>query len=328
MSHKENSQIEIPSSPEVVLEKYHKHWEEITFHKDVSENRYIFMLFLTTGFFLAELIVGLSIGSIVLQADSFHMLGDAIALIIGYSSLKMKSYEKNEIATYGYLRAEIIASLINSVFLLSLCFSITISAVHSFFKLSSDHSLENESIKLIIVASIGLFINLIGACLFHTHDDNINTKGVFLHILGDLFGSFIALLAGIIIIATTGSMRFIVDPIGSLIIVLIIGYSSYKLLRRAICILLHLVPIEINYDKVKNDILRIDNVNDIHNFHIWALDQKIYVSSVHIKLLDFSLMNDTIKKVESVLKNYNIHYNTIQIDQIDDNCNSLLEQKK
>ena len=93
------------------------------------------MLFLTTGFFLAELIVGLTIGSIVLQADSFHMLGDSIALMIGFSSLKIKKSNKDTIATFGYLRAEIIASLVNSVFLLSMCFTITISAINSFLKL-------------------------------------------------------------------------------------------------------------------------------------------------------------------------------------------------
>ena len=321
MSNKE--EINIPSQ-EIILQKYHKNWKDITFHKDVSENKYIFMLFLTTGFFLAELIVGLSIGSIVLQADSFHMLGDSIALMIGYSSLRMKKYEQNKVATYGYLRAEIIASLINSVFLLSLCFSITISAIHSFFTLNSYNNLETDSIKLIIVSSIGLIINIVGAFLFHNHNDNMNNHSVYLHILGDLFGSLIALFAGVIIITTTGNLRFIVDPIGSLFIVLIIGFSSYKLLKKSVKILLHLVPIEINYDNVKNDILQINNINNIHNFHIWALDQKIYVSTIHIELIDNRIMNETIKEVDIILKNYNIHYNTIQVDKLEEECNKLL----
>ena len=160
--------------------------------------------------------------------------------------------------------------------------------------------------------------------LFHNHQNNLNTKSVFLHILGDLLGSLVALVSGIIIHTTTGSLRFIVDPIGSLLIVIMIAYNSYKLLKKSIKILLHLVPIEINFEELKKDILKLDNVNNIHNFHIWGLDQKIFVSTIHLELYNNDDFLKTIEETDNILKNYNIHYNTIQIDKSKNNCNNLL----
>jgi cation diffusion facilitator family transporter len=315
------------------IDKYHSFWNKINLHRDVNENKYIFMLILTSGFFFVELIVGLSIKSIILQADSFHMLSDSFALAIGYSSLKMKKYNRNSRATYGYLRAEIIASLINSVFLLSSCFSLFTDIIYRFFNIGQNKELEEGIYSLIIVATLGFIINLIGLFLFDVHNNrneknnNLNHSSIYLNILGDLMASVITLISSIIILCTSGIIKFLIDPIFSLLLIIMISYSSFKILRKSVYILLNFVPIEINYNKIKEDIQEIENISDNRCLHIWSLNQKDYVASVHIRIKDINLINETINDVKLLFNKNNISFVTIQ-PEFDNLNDSDIEEKE
>jgi len=141
--------------------------------------KYASMIFLIGGFFLVELIVGIISHSLALQTDAFHMLSDVLALIIGFSAHLLAKKEKNLRYTYGWIRAEIIGSLINSVFLLALCFTIFVEVIEKFIELASgqetNQQLAEEIDLVLIVAGIGLIINLLGLILFgHPHNHNHN----------------------------------------------------------------------------------------------------------------------------------------------------------
>lgn len=125
----------------------------------------IFMLFLTSTFFLVELIVGNITKSNALVADAFHMLSDVISLIIGLVAIRISKRTASARNTFGWVRAEILGSLINSVFLLALCFSIIIEAINRFI---DPEPLEHVSLML-IVGGVGLFINLLGLLIFGMH---------------------------------------------------------------------------------------------------------------------------------------------------------------
>ncbi|XP_038056578.1 zinc transporter 1-like [Patiria miniata] len=126
--------------------------------------RFTVMILLTSGFFLVELITGYVTNSLALVSDSFHMMSDIIALIIGFFAMRVskKTTPKN---TYGWQRSEVLGALVNAVFLMALCFTIFVEAIQRFI---SKETIKNPMLVL-IVGVIGLVVNGIGLCLFSTH---------------------------------------------------------------------------------------------------------------------------------------------------------------
>ena len=122
------------------------------------------MFGLTVSFFVVEIVVGYMTNSMALIADSFHMLSDIAALIIAFLSVKMvpRVWDKN---TYGWARAEVLGALVNAVFLVALCFSISIESLKRFYEPEDIH----DPVMILIVGSLGLIVNLFGLCLFHKH---------------------------------------------------------------------------------------------------------------------------------------------------------------
>ncbi|XP_045492044.1 zinc transporter 1 isoform X3 [Colias croceus] len=126
--------------------------------------RLLSMLWLTGSFFIVELVVGYVTNSMALVADSFHMLSDVAALVIAFLSVKMspKKWSKN---TFGWARAEVLGALVNAVFLVALCFSITVEAVQRFINIEIIHNAK----LLVAVGTLGLILNIVGLFLFHEH---------------------------------------------------------------------------------------------------------------------------------------------------------------
>merc|ERR1719376_1199856 len=126
--------------------------------------RLVSMFSLTTAFFLVEIIVGYLTNSMALVADSFHMLSDIAALVIAFLSVRMapKSWSKN---TFGWARAEVLGALVNAVFLVALCFSITVESLKRFYEPEEIHNPQ----MILWVGTMGLIVNLVGLCLFHEH---------------------------------------------------------------------------------------------------------------------------------------------------------------
>ncbi|XP_022126721.1 zinc transporter 1 isoform X2 [Pieris rapae] len=126
--------------------------------------RLLSMLWLTGSFFIVELVVGYVTNSMALVADSFHMLSDVAALVIAFLSVKMspKKWSKN---TFGWARAEVLGALVNAVFLVALCFSITVEAVQRFINIETIHNAK----LLVAVGTLGLVLNIVGLFLFHEH---------------------------------------------------------------------------------------------------------------------------------------------------------------
>ena len=124
------------------------------------------MLFMTSSFFLVEIIVGYATNSMALVADSFHMLSDIMSLIIGFFALRYsKRSQRTERNTFGWQRAEVLGALVNAVFLIALCFSILVESLKRIVETESI----NNPILVLIVGAIGLLVNVIGLVLFHRH---------------------------------------------------------------------------------------------------------------------------------------------------------------
>ena len=299
--------------------------------------KYILLICLVFGFFLVELIVGVISNSLTLQTDSFHMLSDVFAIIVAFISFRLATRNKTAAYTYGFVRSEIIGGLINSVFLLSTCLYLAIEVIQKFVELSqiggSNPVLDNDINMVLIVGGCGLGINLIGIALFHHHHDHGDNHGhdhhnhdhdhqvidhnkmaLLLHIVGDFLGSLVVIITGLVIKYTTWDGRFYLDPIGSIIVILIIMVSSIKLFKSCINILLHQVPQTIDVEKLKQEILAIQSVEDLHEFHLWSLTNNIVIASLHIRLHVNSLgeSDAIISLIKNILHKHNIHSSSIQ----------------
>ena len=332
------------------IRKYHlnKFSEEI--RKDKHNTKYIIMIILTGLVFVVELVVGIIIGSLALQSDAFHMLSDVLALSIGLIAKKLSKKGKTDDFTFGYVRAEVIGSLINSIFLLASCFFISLSAIERFFEYE-DTDIGNQLLELTIVAAIGLIINIIGIVLFSDHDHhgdhhdhsntnssgrnhsddsgssdssdnssnkdnrkqpNMNDNAVLLHITGDLLGSIGVLATAGIVYFVDSPIALICDPLCSIFIVLILIYGSGKLARQSVNMLLNMVPIEIRADIIYDEILQLNNVVDVHNFHIWSLNQEKAFASLHFITTERRTILGTVDSIKLILHKHKICNSSIQ----------------
>lgn len=132
------------------------------------------MLFMTSSFFLVEIIVGYATNSMALVADSFHMLSDIMSLIIGFFALRYsKRSQRTERNTFGWQRAEVLGALVNAVFLIALCFSILVESLKRLVETESIHN----PVLVLIVGALGLLINVVGLVLFHQHGHGHSHSG-------------------------------------------------------------------------------------------------------------------------------------------------------
>lgn len=309
--------------------------EEI--YKMLANFQFYFALFTTGSYFLIELIFGIITNSLALKADAFHMLSDLIAIIIAFSTNKLSHSPKTEYATYGWARTEILGGVINSVFLLSSTLSIFIELVQRFFYIDEvSEIMDSEVDKLLIVAIIGLVVNIvnfmnfqIGHCIGlksghghshvgHSHDVkshkkiNLNLKAMMLHILGDTLGSVGVIITALGIKFVNTSWIYYLDPLCSLFIITIIICGTTPVLLKCIRILSQNSSRKINIPELKNKILDIPPVLSIHELHVWRLDPMTNIATVHIYTEDIGNVENTIAQIKTLFHSYGIHSTTVQ----------------
>lgn len=298
------------------------------------------MIFLTGSFMIVEFVIGTIIKSLALQADAFHMLSDVIALIIALYSTIITDKKRTHDATFGYTRAEIIGAFANTIFLISSCFFICLESIQRFINISEvEQSLSNDIDLLLITAGIGMGINIFGIIIFtasgnhghghdhgHSHGHNLNIMGVLLHIIGDLLGSLGVLVSGLIIKYITFESRFYADPVASLLIVIIILFTSIPLTKKCINILMHIVPNNINLKSLQEKLLNINGIKNIHHLHVWQHNDNIVIGTLHIVVDIESDIKIILQEVEELLHKSKIHTTTIQTECFDETgmCSNII----
>ncbi|CAF0750622.1 unnamed protein product [Brachionus calyciflorus] len=284
----------------------------------------ITILILTSCFLITELIIGLLTKSNAILADSFHIFGDLITLLISLMTIRLSKREMSNTNTFGWIRAEILGSLINSVFLLALCFTILIDSINRF---RDPEPL--EKIDLIILIGVGrLFLNIISMSLFlirsyrqksSEKEMSMNLKVILLNALGDSLGSIAVILSGFLIkYIPDGSeiqWKLYIDPVLSLLIAIIIMINMVPILKKSSLILLQSVPLDFNVNELKVQILNVQGVSSVSHFYIWALNSEINVASVQIVIQDDSTDHlEIVQSVKNLLKENLIQISTIEIE--------------
>ena len=285
----------------------HHHGHSHHSHSIRDKNSKILLICLTTTFLFAliEGAGGYITNSVALLSDAIHMLTDAAGLLIAYVANDISKKPATINLTFGYGKAEAVGALVNCTFTIVLTLGLFIQVIERFFR-----PVEVHGGGLFIIATTGFVVNGIIAFILTRGEDSLNTKSALLHALGDLFASFVAIVAGVIIYLTHIS---IVDPILSLIVIIILIISNYRLIKRSTLVLMAGVPDYINYEDVGRDLKNIPGIIDIHDLHIWYMSANIPALSAHIVAKNLYEWRETLEKCQTLLSNkYQISHITLQ----------------
>jgi len=267
-------------------------------------------LIVTATFLVAEFVGALYTNSLALLADSGHMLTDVAALSLSFFAMRFSSRRATPRKTYGFYRVEILAALLNGVFLVLIALYIFYEAYERFL-----NPPEVKADWMLVVAVVGLLANLVSAwVLFGKHNHSLNMRGAFFHVLTDAIGSIGAILASISIIV---SGQQLADPLISVLVAILILWSSWVLIRDAVDILLEGTPAHINIVSLREQLGGVDGVSSVHDLHVWTLTSGILAMSCHV-VADEDNLNRTelLGRVNDVARErFHIDHTTIQIEE-------------
>jgi len=273
-----------------------------------NKNFLIIVLTLTAIVFLVEFLGGLWTKSLALLSDAGHMLSDFASLGLALFALWASSKPAHAKKTFGYYRAEVLAAFINGAALVVIALLIFHEAYERM-----QVSVNVKSIPLVVIASAGLMINLIGAyILSRGGKENINIRGAFIHVLGDALGSLGAIAAGLVI-WLKGWLWF--DPLVSFFTGGIIIYSAWRLLWDTVHILMQGVPTHIDLEEIKKSMVHVEGVKSICDIHVWTLTSHVEMLSAHVVVENVLQSMVILKKLQKTLQEcYGIEHVTIQIE--------------
>ncbi|MFK2824772.1 cation diffusion facilitator family transporter [Bacillus sp. B190/17] len=267
-------------------------------------------------YMVVEVVAGILTNSLALLSDAGHMLSDAAALGLSYLALKFGEKGASLSKTFGYKRFEILAAFINGLTLLVISIYILWEAYKRMLAPP-----EVMSVGMLIVSIIGLFVNIAAAYILMKgdKDENLNVRSAFLHVLGDLLGSVGAIAAALMIMFFGWNMA---DPIASAIVAILIIISGIRVTKDSIHILMEGVPGHINVVEVRESLLNLPGVNDIHDLHVWAITSDFPALSCHI-VIDPGVDGQSVLREaqEKLHDQFHIEHTTIQIDLSDHSCN-------
>lgn len=272
----------------------------------------MFSFIIISLFMLVEIIGGFLANSLALLSDGFHMLSDAISLGVALIAFIYAEKHATKSKTYGYKRFEILAALFNGVTLFIISIIIIIEAIRRFLEPP-----EVQSKEMFIISVIGLMVNIIVAILMFKGGDtshNLNMRGAFLHVLGDLFGSVGAIVASLLI---CGFNFTIADPIASILVSLIILKSAYGISKSSLNILMEGTPNDIDLNAVIKAISKDERIQNVHDCHVWTISNDMNALSCHAvvdKSLTIEACEQLLKQIEHELAHLNIQHMTIQLE--------------
>src|ERR671912_397374 len=269
--------------------------------------RLFLVLGLTLIFMVVEAVGGLISGSLALIADAGHMLTDAgalgLTLLSAWIALRPATHSK----TYGYQRWEILAALVNGAALFGIAGWVVIEAIQ---RIQRPEPIEAG--LFLVVAAAGLVVNLISLGILHgMKDGNLNTRGAYLHVLGDALGS-VGALGAAAIIATTGWT--LADPIISIALSLLILVGAWRLLRESTDILLESVPGHVSMVDVQNCMLAVPGVTAVHDLHVWAVSSGMVAMSGHAIVPDLEQHPGVLERIRAEVSRLGIGHVTIQLE--------------
>ncbi len=268
----------------------------------------VFALAITGTFLVIEVVGGLLTNSLALLADAGHMATDVAALLLALGAIWLARRPATPQRSFGYLRAEVLAALLNAATLVAISFYIFWEA----FQRIGDPP-HVDSGPMLAVAVAGLLANVASAWVLSRgggHQHNLNTRGAFLHVMGDLLGSVGAILAAVIMLITDW---YLADPLLSAGIGLLILWSSWRLLQDAVEVLLEATPASIDPLAVARAMRACPGVVGVHDLHIWTVTSGLVALSGHVEVADIGEWPEVMTSLTDQLRSeFGIAHVTLQ----------------
>lgn len=270
--------------------------------------RLLWTLLLAGGYMLAEVVGGLWTNSLALLADAGHMLSDVGSLGLSLFALWLAERPPGAQRTYGYYRAEILAALVNGATLVAIAIYIFLEAYRRFRAPP-----EVAGAGMLAIAAGGLVVNLAGLWILNAgRRESLNIRGAWLHVLTDALGSVGAIVAGLLIWLLGW---FWVDPLASVLIAILVIYSSWHLLQEAVSVLMESAPKGLDIDEVRDSIASVPGVIGVHDLHVWTITSGMESLSAHVVAEDARRDPELLGAIRQRLHDrFGIDHVTLQIE--------------
>ncbi|HUM51612.1 MAG TPA: cation diffusion facilitator family transporter [Chitinophagales bacterium] len=272
------------------------------------KNAFYIGIGLNLVFVLIEVIYGFSIDSLSLISDASHNFLDVLSLGLSLFSFWLCKLKPTKNFTYGFKKSGILIALFNASVLLV---SIGILLYNAILRFKNPVALQGATMS--IIAGVGVVVNGISAYLFlQNKEKDINIKSAYLHLLSDAVLSFGIVIGGIIIYYTNW---FIIDPILSIIISIVLFFSIWNLFKTSLRLSLDGIPENMNEEKIRTEILQFSEIKQINKLHIWALsttENAIVLALLLHENIDIKTAQDLKEKINQALLHENIHHSTIE----------------
>lgn len=279
-------------------------------HTDIKPLR--IAVALTSTVFVAQVIGGFASGSLALLSDAGHVLVDLASLLIAFFGLRLaaRAREQHDIRyTFGLRRIEILAALTNGFLLIGICIYIVIEAVK---RMSGDEHSHVDSEIMLYVAIVGFVANAVSALFLHK-SEHITTRSAYLHVITDLLSSLGVIVAAGVIKYTGWEL---IDPVISILIALVITRGAVRVIRESGVILMESAPTDISPVEVKQELMTIPGIADVHDVHVWQISLRENAASVHVVTARSS--DDVVRNVREALKNrFQLTHVTVQVESED-----------
>ncbi len=284
--------------------------EHLFQYRSVERKKLYISLIITTTVMVLEIIGGLITNSIALLSDAGHMFTHSFAIGISLLAINIARKPPCHHKTFGLYRAEVLAAFINGLFLIPIVGIMIYEAILRFLNPE-----EVFGFYMLLIALIGLLVNLTSIGILQgSHNNNLNVKSVFYHMIGDAASSIGIVIASIIILYTDFN---VLDPVVSIGISMVILYWAWSVLKESTRILLEMAPKGLNIDTINDDLKNnFKDIIEIYNMHLWTITPDMLMFSAYIKIDEEMNVNqdNLISEINTFLsKKYNIIESTIQV---------------
>jgi cobalt-zinc-cadmium efflux system protein len=276
---------------------------------NLDKRRVLIAAVLTAGFMVVEALGGILAGSLALLADAGHMLTDSVSLILAWYAFHLEARPATSGMSYGFGRVKTLVAYTNGLAI----FTVGIWIVYEAFE-----RFERPSTVLggpmLIVGVAGLIVNIIAYLILHGGDrESLNMRGALLHVMGDLLGSVAAIVAALVILLTGW---YPIDPILSAFVAVMLFTSAWRLTRDAGRLLLESAPDGLDPDSIARDLEKtIAGVKDVHHLHVWSLDGKSNLATLHVEIAKKADAGRIVGQVKQRLAStHGIAHATVEID--------------
>ena len=274
-----------------------------------SERNILIAFILNFSFAIFEFLGGIFTNSVAIISDAIHDIGDTISIGISFFLEKISKRKPNNKYTYGYIRYSVIGSLITTVILLMGSIFVIYNAI---IRIMNPVDINYDG--MIVFAIIGTIVNFLAA-YFTKEGNSLNQKAVNLHMLEDVLG-WIVVLVGAVIMKLTNIKT--IDAILSIFVALFIFKHAFHNFKLILDLFLEKTPKDISIDEMKNHILEIKGVENVHHIHIWSIDGYNNFATMHIVSNN---KNKNVKlDIKKELKEHGIVHSTIEFESVNEHC--------